>query len=63
MDHIIVALKKKWAELNEEFQKKAHKRYFTEMQAKRQQDLDNEMKKIENYLLRLNFDLVYYLAN
>ncbi len=59
----MMALRQKWAALNEEYQAKAHRRYFTELQAKRQQDLDNEMKKIENYLLRLNFDMVYFATN
>jgi len=59
----VVALKKRWQELNEEFQKRAHKRFLTELVAKRQQELDHEMTKIETYIQRLNFDSVYYLQH
>ena len=59
----MAALKQKWASLHAEFQKSSHKRFMSELQARRQQELDAEMKRVEAYLLRLNYDLVYYLTN
>ena len=59
----MVALRKKWSDLNEEFQKRAHKRFMSDIVAKRQAELDQEMKRIESFLLRLNYDLVYYFTN
>ena len=58
-----MALRKKWSDLNEQYQLKAHKRFMTEAMSKHQSELDQEMKRIESFLLRLNYDLVYYFTS
>ena len=58
---ISAALHKKLAALNEEFQAKSHKRFMTPGQARHQQALDEQMKRIEAYLAKLERDTVFYL--
>lgn len=61
MQAITAALQKKLAALNQEFQTRSHKRYLTAGQARHQQELDAQMRKIEAHLARLSRDTVVYL--
>lgn len=62
IEDIVNSLRKKWSDLNEEYQRKAHKRFMSAATAKKQEELDQEMKRIERILLRFNYDLVYYFT-